>query len=453
MSKTSGKTVFMCQECGKESAKWLGRCPACHEWNTFVEMPAEPANGVSNWSLAPTEPPQELSSITAKDLPRLSVPLEEFNRVLGGGIVPGSLIMVGGDPGIGKSTLLLQISSLIAAGHGTVLYGSGEETLHQLKLRAERLGVSGKGLYILAETNLDRILQHAQVIRPQMVIIDSIQAVYLDRVASPSGSVTQLRECTMTLMRWAKETGIPTLIVGHVTKEGTIAGPRLLEHIVDAVLYLEGERFNAYRLLRGVKNRFGSTNEVGIFEMSDKGLEEVLNPSQVFLAQRPAETIGSAIVPTLEGTRPILIEIQALTSTTAFSMPRRDANGIDFSRLLMITAVLSQRVGLPLYKQDIIVNVVGGLKINEPAADLGVALAIASSYKNRGIDPYLVAMGEIGLSGELRSVNQQERRLAEAAKLGFRRCLIPHSKKRLPGSGIEVVNVTSLAEAIHVAIA
>ena len=228
MSKTSGKTVFMCQECGKESAKWLGRCPACHEWNTFVEMPAEPANGVSNWSLAPTEPPQELSSITAKDLPRLSVPLEEFNRVLGGGIVPGSLILVGGDPGIGKSTLLLQISSLIAAGHGTVLYGSGEETLHQLKLRAERLGVSGKGLYILAETNLDRILQHAQVIHPQMVIIDSIQAVYLDRVASPSGSVTQLRECTMTLMRWAKETGIPTLIVGHVTKEGTIAGPRLL---------------------------------------------------------------------------------------------------------------------------------------------------------------------------------------------------------------------------------
>jgi DNA repair protein RadA/Sms len=379
--------------------------------------------------------------------------LEEFNRVLGGGIVPGSLVLIGGDPGIGKSTLLLQVSAMVAQDGGKVLYVTGEESVGQVKLRANRLGLGGERLYVLPETNLETILEHIEGASPALVVIDSIQTVYLDGLGSAPGSVGQIRECTMRLMQWAKVAGVPILISGHVTKDGAIAGPRVLEHIVDVVLYLEGEPFSSYRLLRGVKNRFGSTNEVGIFEMRGNGLVEVANPSEVFLSQRAREAVGSAVVPTLEGTRPLLVEIQALTSTTSFGFPRRTANGIDFNRLLLITAVLTKRAGLSLGNQDIIVNVVGGLRVSEPAADLGVALAIASSLRGAAIDPNLVAIGELGLSGELRAVPHLERRLSEAAKLGFRRCLLPRTKKVDVPQGIELIGAESLKEALRVALA
>jgi DNA repair protein RadA/Sms len=380
--------------------------------------------------------------------------LAEFNRVLGGGIVPGSLVLIGGDPGIGKSTLLLQVSAMAAQQGGKVLYVSGEESLQQVRLRANRLGLGGGGLYILAETNLEAILGQLDQAAPDLVVVDSIQTVSVDELGSAPGSVGQIRECTMRLMGWAKTAGVPVLISGHVTKDGAIAGPRVLEHIVDVVLYLEGEAFSAYRLLRSVKNRFGSTNEVGIFEMRGEGLVEVDNPSEVFLSQRAKEAVGSAVVPTIEGTRPLLVEIQALTSATSFGLPRRTANGIDFNRLLLIAAVLSKRVGLALGSQDIIVNVVGGLRVNEPAADLGIALAIASSLRGVAIDSGLVAVGEVGLSGELRGVPQLERRLAEAAKLGFQRCLVPKSREGaapIP-RGIEAVAVESVKESLKVAL-
>jgi DNA repair protein RadA/Sms len=368
--------------------------------------------------------------------------------------VPGSLVLIGGDPGIGKSTLLLQVSAMAAQQGSKVFYVSGEESLQQVRLRANRLGLGGGGLYILAETNLEAILGQLDQAAPDLVVVDSIQTVSVDELGSAPGSVGQIRECTMRLMGWAKTAGVPVLLSGHVTKDGAIAGPRVLEHIVDVVLYLEGEAFSAYRLLRSVKNRFGSTNEVGIFEMRGEGLVEVDNPSEVFLSQRAKEAVGSAVVPTIEGTRPLLVEIQALTSATSFGLPRRTANGIDFNRLLLIAAVLSKRVGLALGSQDIIVNVVGGLRVNEPAADLGLALAIASSLRGVAIDPGLVAVGELGLSGELRGVPQLERRLAEAAKLGFQRCLVPKSRE---GSvpiprGIEPVAVESVRESLKVAL-
>jgi DNA repair protein RadA/Sms len=401
----------------------------------------------------PLSAPEELSRVSGEESPRLALSLEEFNRVLGGGIVPGSLVLIGGDPGIGKSTLLLQVSAMVAQDGGKVLYVTGEESVGQVKLRANRLGLGGERLYVLPETNLEAILEHIEGASPALVVIDSIQTVYLDGLGSAPGSVGQIRECTMRLMQWAKVAGVPILISGHVTKDGAIAGPRVLEHIVDVVLYLEGEPFSSYRLLRGVKNRFGSTNEVGIFEMRGNGLVEVANPSEVFLSQRAREAVGSAVVPTLEGTRPLLVEIQALTSTTSFGFPRRTANGIDFNRLLLITAVLTKRAGLSLGNQDIIVNVVGGLRVSEPAADLGVALAIASSLRGAAIDPNLVAIGELGLSGELRAVPHLERRLSEAAKLGFRRCLLPRTKKVDVPQGIELIGAESLKEALRVALA
>jgi len=401
----------------------------------------------------PLSAPEELSRVSGEESPRLALSLEEFNRVLGGGIVPGSLVLIGGDPGIGKSTLLLQVSAMVAQDGAKVLYVTGEESVGQVKLRANRLGLGGERLYVLPETNLETILEHIEGASPALVVIDSIQTVYLDGLGSAPGSVGQIRECTMRLMQWAKVAGVPILISGHVTKDGAIAGPRVLEHIVDVVLYMEGEPFSAYRLLRGVKNRFGSTNEVGIFEMRGNGLVEVANPSEVFLSQRAREAVGSAVVPTLEGTRPLLVEIQALTSTTSFGFPRRTANGIDFNRLLLITAVLTKRAGLSLGNQDIIVNVVGGLRVSEPAADLGVALAIASSLRGAAIDPNLVAIGELGLSGELRAVPHLERRLSEAAKLGFRRCLLPRTKKVDVPQGIELIGAESLKEALRVALA
>jgi len=399
-----------------------------------------------------TKPARELSQVSIESTDRFTIAISEFNRVLGGGVVPGSLILIGGDPGIGKSTLLLQISALIAGVHGRVVYVSGEETAHQTKLRAQRLGISGENLFLLAETDLEAILSQIEGLSPSMVAIDSIQSVYLPQLETTPGSITQVRECTMRLMHWAKLSGVPVFIIGHVTKDGAIAGPKTLEHIVDVVLYLEGEPFSAHRLLRCVKNRFGSTNEIGVFEMKREGLVEVENPSQVFLSQRVGETVGSAVVPVLEGSRPLLVEIQALTNPTSFGLPRRTANGVDFGRLLLIVAVLSKRVSLKLGNQDVLVNVTGGLKVEEPAADLGIAMAIASSFRDMSVDPELVAVGEVGLSGEIRAVPQLDRRINEAARLGFKKCLVPGASARVspvPG-GIEIIPVSTVREAIRV---
>ncbi|MFC1871568.1 DNA repair protein RadA [Chloroflexota bacterium] len=448
MSK-AGKTVFVCQQCGKESLKWLGRCPNCQQWNSFAETTITAPNPASR-TLSTNNPPQELSQVVTDIADRFPVPIAEFNRVLGGGLVSGSLVLISGDPGIGKSTLLLQVSALVAGTQGKVVYISGEETQHQIKLRAERLGIKGDGLYILAETNLDVILHQIEQLRPNLVIIDSIQTICLPEIEAAPGSVTQVRESALRLMQQAKLGAAPVLIAGHVTKDGAIAGPRILEHIVDVVLYLEGEQFRSFRLLRGIKNRFGSTNEVGIFKMAEQGLIEVKNPSQAFLSQRAAEAVGSAVVPTMEGSRPLLVEVQALTTPTSFGLPRRTANGVDFNRLLLLVAVLTKRVGLKLGNQDIIVNVAGGLKIGEPAADLGITLAIASSFRDLGIDPGMVAVGEVGLSGELRAVSHLERRVAEAARLGFKWCIVPKSEAKLKTKDIEVIPTGTLREAVSV---
>ncbi|HTE64991.1 MAG TPA: DNA repair protein RadA [Candidatus Binatia bacterium] len=422
--------------------------------------------------------------------------IAEFDRVLGGGIVSGSLVLVGGDPGIGKSTLLLQIAGTIADGRrhskasatvgtvgsnedgekasfvgraetrlrgvstrgvgtGGVLYVSGEESAGQLKLRCGRLGLSGDGLFALPETSLDEAFRRAEALGPSVLVVDSIQTVHSQSAAQAPGSVAQLRQCAMELMRWAKESGVPVFIVGHVTKDGDIAGPRLLEHIVDVVLYLEGERFSSYRLLRGVKNRFGSVDDVGVFEMTAGGMREVANPSEAFIAERAGDAVGSAIVPTLEGSRPLLVEVQALTSPTVTPAPRRTANGLDVNRLVLVSAVLSRRLGIPLAAQDVIASVVGGLRVREPAADLALALAIASSHRDKPVPGDLVALGEIGLSGELRSVSQLERRLAEAERLGFKRCVLPQGSMRngdKPKSKMALLPATTLREAIGLAL-
>jgi len=406
----------------------------------------------SSRSTIAVSPPQELSQIAIEAGERFSLPMAEFNRVLGGGVVPGSLMLIGGDPGIGKSTLLLQVADLVARVRGKVVYVSGEETLHQIKLRAGRLGIKGEGLYLLAETDLEAILNQIEGLSPSLVVIDSVQAVHLSELDTSPGSITQVRECTIKLMHWAKLSGVPVFIVGHVTKDGAIAGPRALEHIVDMVLYLEGEAFSAHRVLRCVKNRFDSTNEIGVFEMKEQGLVEVANPSQVFLSQRGEEAIGSVVVPVLEGSRPLLVEIQALTNPTSFGLPRRTANGVDFGRLLLITAVLSRRLGLKLGNQDIIVNVAGGLKIGEPAGDLGIALAVTSSFRDLGVDPELAVVGEVGLSGELRAVPQLDRRVNEAARLGFKRCLVPKAAAGISPvpKDIQLIPAGTLREAVGV---
>ena len=457
------RTVFACQECGYESPKWLGRCPDCASWNSFTERASGRRSGVATRAPGPAVPPVELSHLPQDDEPRLALGLPEFDRVLGGGVVPGSLALIGGDPGIGKSTLLLQVAARAAGADGrAVLYLSGEESARQLKMRAARLGLPGDRLFVLTETNLDAALQEAEALSPALLIVDSIQTVYTEAAPQAPGSVVQLRQCTMDLMRWAKGSGVSVFIVGHVTKEGDIAGPRLLEHIVDAVLYLEGERFSNYRLLRGVKNRFGSVDEVGVFEMTSEGLRGVDNPSQAFIAERASGAVGSVVVPTLEGSRPLLVEVQALTNPTATPAPRRTANGLDFSRLLLVAAVLSRRLGLPLAAQDIIASVVGGLRVHEPAADLALALAIVSSHRDRPVPADLVALGEIGLSGELRSVAQLDRRLAEAERLGFRRCLLPQAalrpygrpsgRRQQPKTKLELLPVSTVREAIKAAL-
>jgi DNA repair protein RadA/Sms len=402
----------------------------------------------------PTAAPLSIADISAGDFQRIPVPVEEFSRALGGGIVPGSVVLIGGDPGIGKSTLLLQVSSLLAATGKPTLYISGEESSHQIKLRAERLGINEPQLLVLSETNLGDILAHVERLSPQLVVVDSIQSVFLDDLESSAGSITQVRECTAALIRVAKSQGVSIFLVGHVTKEGTIAGPRVLEHMVDTVLYLEGERFHSYRILRSVKNRFGSTNEVGVFEMQEKGLVEISNPSEAFLSERMAAATGSVVAVTMEGTRPILVEIQALTTTTHTGLARRTANGIDFNRLLLLVAVLTKRIRLNLSTEDVFVNVVGGLRINEPAADLAVATAVASSLRNTAVPDDLVMLGEIGLSGELRSVGHLDRRLTEAAKLGFKRCVVPRSPRMSISSvpGLQVLPARSLGEALDLAL-
>jgi len=455
MAKT--RTKYVCQNCGRQSPRMMGRCPACGEFNTMVEAIEEGgrADGLRRSALGvPRAQPQRLADVAADCDARLPVPVAEFNRVLGGGIVPGSLILIGGEPGIGKSTLILQVCALLARDLGPVLYVSGEESARQIKMRADRLGIAADDLYLLTETNLSHIFDHVLSLNPAVLVIDSIQTTYTDESESSPGSVTQVRECASRLQALAKSSAVSVFMVGHVTKEGSIAGPRVLEHIVDTVLYLEGDPFQAFRLLRSVKNRFGATNEVGVFEMQQRGLVEVPNPSEAFLAERVVNAPGSAIAITMEGTRPLLVELQALTSPTAFGNPRRTPNGVDFNRMLLISAVLSKRVGLRLAEQDIFVNVIGGLKVSEPASDLAMAAAMASSYHDRPLPADLAFVGEVGLSGELRAVGQLPARLSEAAKLGFKRALIPKLRRKLEDMplGIQIIQARSLAEALAVAV-
>jgi len=449
------RTQFVCQTCGATYPKWAGQCRDCGEWNTMVEtIVQQRKEPVASRAWMQVSQPQQLPDIQADQFQRVPVANGELARVLGGGIVPGSVVLVGGDPGIGKSTLLLQASAQLADGPKPVLYISGEESVHQIKMRADRLGLQQSGLYVVSEVSLDQILGHIEQLGPRLVVVDSIQAISSEELESSAGSVSQVKACATALLRLAKANAIPMFLVGHVTKAGAIAGPRVLEHIVDAVLYLEGDRFHTYRLLRGVKNRFGSTHEVGVFEMTEQGMVEVANPSEAFLAERLPNTAGSAIAVTMEGTRPLLVEIQALASTTSFGQPRRTANGVDFNRLLLLVAVLSKRVGLRLFDQDVFVNVVGGLRISEPAADLALALAIASSFQNRSLPPDMAAVGEVGLSGEIRTVSHLSRRLNEAAKLGFSRCIVPatHRPLRDVPAGMKVLHARSLADALAAAV-
>ncbi len=446
------RTIFVCQQCGASSPGFLGRCPNCQAWNSMVETiedrrSSEPAGRARASARA-----MPLNALGALQTDRIPVPIAELDRVLGGGLVAGSLVLVGGDPGIGKSTLVLQAAASLAGAAGSVLYVSAEESAQQVKLRADRLGLASDDLWVLSETNLNEALLAAERQTPALLVVDSIQTVFLDEITSAAGSVSQVRECAARLMQWAKPRNVPVMLIGHVTKEGAIAGPRVLEHMVDAVLYLEGDRHHQYRILRAVKNRFGSTDEVGVFEMADSGMREVRNPSEAFLEERRGAAAGSAVAVTVEGTRPILVEVQALTTPSNYGLPRRSANGFDNSRLQLLVAVLQKRAGLALGNHDVYANVVGGLRIVEPAADLAVALAMASSFRDRAIDPGTVAVGEIGLSGELRSVGQFERRLQEAARLGFNRVIVPGSVSRgaLPQlPGVQVLRADTVGEAIE----
>jgi DNA repair protein RadA/Sms len=455
MAKAKTHTQFVCQQCGSVQLKWMGRCPDCGEWNSFVEVIEERSSQKSRASGGqPRATPVRLSDVKSDQLDRIPMAMEEFSRVLGGGIVPGCLVLVSGDPGIGKSTLLMQVATQVAATHGPVLYVSGEESAQQIKMRANRLGGDGGQLYLLTETDLDEINVHIENLKPRLAIIDSIQTMTVSELTSAAGSISQVRECASRLQGVAKSSGTSVFIVGHVTKSGSIAGPKVLEHIVDTVLYLEGERFHTYRLLRSTKNRFGATDEVGVFEMRGSGMTEVLNPSEAFLAERLPNAPGSSIAVTMEGTRPLLVEVQALCSTSAFGLPRRTANGLDINRLLLLTAVLSKRVGLKLGDQDIFANVIGGLHITEPAADLAAACSIASSMRDVPVAVDLAIIGEVGLSGELRTVGQLPSRLNEAAKLGFARALIPktHRASELPQDKIEIVMARSVNEALALAL-
>lgn len=442
-------TVFVCSNCGNESSKWFGRCPVCNEWNTCYE---EKVNLKSSGKSASkkTATTVKLDDVKKQDIVRTKTGFGELDRVLGGGLVKGSLTLLGGEPGIGKSTLILQICDKIK-GEGQVLYVSGEESAQQIKIRADRLGIKNNDIIFLGETDIDVIEDAILKTNPKLVIIDSIQTMYSDEITSGPGSVSQVREITARIMKMCKQEEITTIIIGHVTKDGNIAGPRVLEHMVDTVLYLEGERYFAYRILRGVKNRFGSTNEIGMFEMNDIGMCEISNPSSVLLSEKNENIAGSIVVASIEGTRPILVELQALTSTSVFGMPRRTANGIDYNRLTLLIAVLEKRTGLPLGNQDVYLNIVGGIKINEPALDLGIILAVSSSFKNIPIPNDVIAIGEVGLTGEVRSVNQIEKRIKEAEKLGFKKCIIPESNKKLLKDTykLDIIGVQNIIEAMR----
>ena len=445
------KTIFFCQNCGHEENKWLGQCPMCKEWNTFVEekITTGRTNNIKGESVTKVV---TLSSVEIEEDERICTTIAELDRVLGGGIVPGSLVLVGGDPGIGKSTLLLQVCQKLSGMKRKVLYISGEESLRQIKLRANRVGTFTENFYLLCETNLSIIRNVIETQKPEIVVIDSIQTMYNEEVGSAPGSVSQVRESTNVFMQLAKGMNISTFIVGHVTKEGTVAGPRVLEHMVDTVLYFEGDRHASYRILRGVKNRFGSTNEIGVFEMQKKGLVEVENPSEYMLSGKPENASGSVVVCAMEGTRPVLMEIQALVCKTNFGMPRRTAAGIDYNRVNLLMAVLEKRMGLPLSGYDAYVNIAGGIRMSEPAADLGIVMAVVSSYKNKPVSDSTIVFGEVGLSGEVRAVTMPEQRVAEARKLGFKTCIMPEvSAKNISGADdIEIIGVKSIKEALQI---
>ena len=443
-----GKTVFFCQSCGYESAKWMGQCPGCREWNTFVEEPViVSGNSQKKVSLIKKQDPTLLSKVSGENGSRISTGIQEFDRVLGGGIVEGSMVLVGGDPGIGKSTLLLQMCLLLVSQKHKVLYISGEESLQQIKIRADRLGNHGGDLMMLCETDLETIQEVIERIKPELVVIDSIQTMCKSDVSSAPGSVSQVRESTGVFMKIAKTLGVTVFIVGHVTKEGIVAGPRVLEHMVDTVLYFEGERHAVYRILRSVKNRFGSTNEIGVFEMGQSGLTEVLNPSQYLLDGRPEGASGSVVACLMEGTRPVMVEVQALVCRTNFNMARRTAAGMDYNRVNLLMAVIEKRLGLSLSNWDAYVNIAGGMKLNAPALDLAVVTAIISSYKDFPVDEKTVVFGEVGLSGEVRGVSMAAQCIQEARKLGFRRCILPKVNMTGVDKGkIELVGISNLRE-------
>lgn len=446
----SGKTVFFCKECGYESSKWMGVCPGCREVGTFVEELVKNNGKQTKRSLLNSKP-VAINEVTANDEERITTGFTELDRVLGGGIVPGALILVGGDPGIGKSTLLLQVCRNMSGAGKNILYISGEESLKQIKLRANRMGKFSDNLKLLAETSLDSIESVITEVKPDAVVIDSIQTIFREDISSAPGSVSQVRESTNTLMQIAKGNTIPVFIVGHVTKEGVVAGPRVLEHMVDTVLYFEGDRHAAYRIIRGVKNRFGSTNEIGVFEMREDGLKQVLNPSEFMLSGRPEDASGSVVACLMEGTRPILVEVQALISHTNFGMPRRTSVGTDYNKVNLLMAVIEKKMGIQMGDYDAYVNIAGGMKITEPALDLALVMALISSYKNRPLDSKTIVFGEVGLAGEVRAVSQAQQRVMEAKKLGFKRCIVPAVSMKTIGKmeGIEILGVENVNQAMN----
>lgn len=444
------KVIYVCQSCGYQASKWLGRCPDCGEWNSLTEEVA--ASGARKSSAHDMGNPQTINTICLNPELRLKSGIAEFDRTLGGGLVPGSLVLIGGDPGIGKSTLLLQVVAGLAEQGLKALYFSGEESPQQLKLRAERLAVRSDGLYVLAGTCIENLFEKIGLLGPVLLVIDSIQTIYTDALPSAPGSVSQVREVASRLLVWAKKTGVPTFLIGHVTKDGAIAGPKVLEHLVDTVLYFEGNNSHAFRILRAVKNRYGSTNEIGVFEMKDTGLHEVGNPSRIFLEERPKGASGSVVFPCLEGTRPLLVEIQALVGPSPFGMPRRTSLGVDHNRISLLVAVLGKRMGIEMGDQDIFVNVAGGLRVDEPAADLGIVSAMISSFLDRPVDHKMVVFGEVGLAGEVRGVSRAALRIKEAQKLGFSRCIL--SKSNTEGcnnmSGMDLVGIESVKSLLEV---
>lgn len=454
---TKVRTYFSCQSCGYQVPKWLGRCPNCGEWNTLVEekVSEQSPSRMDPLGMEVAETPKPITEIRINEEDRTTTDIGELDRVLGGGIVEGAVVLIGGDPGIGKSTLILQALNNLGQSERKVLYVSGEESAKQIKMRGDRLGVSSKNLYIVSETSLEKIIDEIKKLKPRILVIDSIQTVYTSLLQSAPGSISQVRETAARLMYMSKKTGVSTFLIGHVTKEGAIAGPRVLEHMVDTVLYFEGDRGHPYRILRAAKNRYGSTNEIGVFEMKDSGLEEVLSPSELFLSERPINIPGSVVVSSMEGSRPILIELQALVSPTSFAVARRTTIGVNHNRVSLLVAVLEKKVGMSLVNQDIFVNVAAGVRIDEPAVDLGIVVSVASSYMDKPVDPKTVLFGEVGLGGEIRGISQGDIRIRESAKLGFTRCVLPRSNMKTSRGkmGISLVGVDSVEETLEIVFA